>query len=59
VLIFERDLCQLTGRLKDLTVLDIFGSVGMKKAQAYLLMAQTRFPHGYIRVELTRFRLWL
>jgi hypothetical protein len=59
VLIFEQDLCQLMEGLKDLTFLDIYGAVCWKKARAYLLMAQTHFPRGHIRVELTRFRLWL
>lgn len=59
VLIFEQDLRQLMDGLKNLTFLDIYGAVSWKKAQAYLLMAQTHFPHGHIRVELTRFCLWL
>ncbi len=57
--IFEQDLCQLLEGLKELTFLDIYGAISCRKAEAYLLMAQTHFPRGHIRVELTRFRLWL
>jgi hypothetical protein len=57
VSIFEKDLCQLVEGLKDLTVLNIYG--GVSYPQAYLLMAQTHFPHANICVEVTRFCLWL
>ncbi|CAF2865526.1 unnamed protein product, partial [Rotaria sp. Silwood2] len=59
VIVFEQDLWQLTDKLKDFTFLDIYGEIHYTKVEPYRLMAQARFPHSRVDVDVSRFRLWL
>ncbi|CAF0745482.1 unnamed protein product [Rotaria sordida] len=58
VAVFEQDLCQLTGKLKDFIFLDIYGEIHYEKVEPYRSMVQARFPDSRIDVEISRFRLW-
>ncbi|CAF4608452.1 unnamed protein product, partial [Rotaria sp. Silwood2] len=59
VVVFGQDLCQLIDKLKDFTLLDIYGEIHYNKVEPYRLMVQARFPHSRVDVEISRFRLWL
>ncbi|CAF4363021.1 unnamed protein product [Rotaria sp. Silwood2] len=58
VAVFEQDLCQLIGKLKDFIFLDIYGKIHYEKVEPYRSMVQARFPDSRIDVEISRFRLW-
>ncbi|CAF3559599.1 unnamed protein product, partial [Rotaria sp. Silwood2] len=57
--VFEQDLCQLIGQLKQFVFLDIRGETDPGKVKPYRSMVQRCFPHSKIDVELKRFRLWI
>ena len=55
---FEQNLCELIGELKEFIYLDIYGQIDQEKIEPYRVMVITRFPNSRIFINKRRFRLW-
>lgn len=57
--VFEQDLAQLFGQLKELVFLDIYGNIPKEKIESYRLMIQLHFPNSQFYIQALRFRIWI
>jgi len=59
VALFEENLCQLVGNLREFLFLDIYGQTHSEKIQPYRSMVERRFPNSRFHMETSKFRLWI